>query len=1228
MFLKNKALRYLILSLALLGAALLLSWYEFTPLPPKKVAHQLEKTLQEKEKELSSQLNTFPFSKDSCNNAINLIKKTKDLFEKKACIFLLYQKDSLIFWSENAAPFPLQHDSTELCSPLLELANGWYLIKTRSRGDFSWTVLYLVHSKYPYENDYLVNGFNKDLGVKGNFEISKQANGVPVNNASGETLFYIHPSKTQVHSEGAGILLLILYLASFLFLSLALYVYLGKLAVFRNRKTFFLLLFSFGFILARILLFYFRIPYDLYDTPLFGPIFYASSAALPSLGDLLINSFCFLFLSFLVFRAKSHLNKARNANTAFLLSACFHAIVLFLLYLYIHLYAGLILNSNIPLDLSNPVSFNLNTLYAICITAAVFLGIFLLSLALLFVVVNRSLPIIASILPAAISWIVFVLILFFTEANVLLLTLFSIFFLVTLHLILRRDKSYFTLPALFSYLLLFTIFSSAILISSLNTRERSQRRLMAQNLSVERDPIAEYLIQEQYKLMLKDEVLKKDFLSAIFSDFREMKAIEFFRTKYFQDYWSKYNLTFTLCHPGRMLNVVVPNNAVVDCGNFFQETIRTFGKPSSTQLLSYLDYGNESINYLAALPFTLSTGDYTVNIIVYIDIVSKTIPKGLGYPELLMSKNTGFGPDLNQYSYAIYDKQSLLRSNGKFAYSLKSYLPSPTIDHFLYYHNAGFNHLAYQTDKDKTIIISQQDKSWRDLLTPFSYLLLFYAVFLLIVLALTGYVSLPRFSQMNFSSRLQVYMISLILSAFIITGFVTFRYINSLYSTKNVQNLREKTHSVLSELQQKLVLNGPLSTAIGNDLYFLLNKFSLIFFTDINLYDLHGNLMASSRPQIFEEGLLSTKMDNLAFYELNTNKKSMFVQEEKIGNYQFLSAYMPLRNGQDELIGYLDLPYFAKQGEIRNELSTFFVAFLNIYVILIVLAVVIALFIATYITRPLRVIREKMSMVKLGKSNEKLGWIRKDEIGLLVEEYNNMIDKLAQSAAQLAQSERESAWREMARQVAHEIKNPLTPMKLSVQLLQRAWDEKETDWDQRLKRFSNSLIEQIDTLSAIASEFSDFAQMPQSRLEVLKLEEIVQNAFDLFHNQEIFEARFVMAQHAPYMIRADKKQLHRVFSNLFRNSIQAFPLGHKGIITIALHKDHHQIRLDFTDNGSGIPADQQKRIFSPNFTTKSGGMGLGLPMVKNIIQECGGEISFRSEENFGTTFTLVFPIAD
>jgi nitrogen fixation/metabolism regulation signal transduction histidine kinase len=259
-----------------------------------------------------------------------------------------------------------------------------------------------------------------------------------------------------------------------------------------------------------------------------------------------------------------------------------------------------------------------------------------------------------------------------------------------------------------------------------------------------------------------------------------------------------------------------------------------------------------------------------------------------------------------------------------------------------------------------------------------------------------------------------------------------------------------------------------------------------------------------------------------------------------------------------------------------------------------------------------------------GKSNEKLEWKRNDEVGRLVEEYNRKVDELAKSAELLAQSERESAWREMARQIAHEIKNPLTPMKLSVQYLQKSWEEKSDDWEQRISRFTSTMIEQIDSLSFIASEFSDFARMPDSQNEQLELNEIIRSVSSLYRNisniRVVTESEVVEA-----LIFADRKQLIRVFTNLFNNSVEAIGEEKDGLIRVHLRTFENKHLITFADNGSGIPAKQAGKIFQPNFTTKSGGMGLGLAIVKNIIQNSQGEISFQSDEKIGTVFSISFP---
>jgi two-component system, NtrC family, nitrogen regulation sensor histidine kinase NtrY len=418
-----------------------------------------------------------------------------------------------------------------------------------------------------------------------------------------------------------------------------------------------------------------------------------------------------------------------------------------------------------------------------------------------------------------------------------------------------------------------------------------------------------------------------------------------------------------------------------------------------------------------------------------------------------------------------------------------------------------------------------------------------------------------------------------------------------------------------------------LDADISEYLSDLLTKFSLVFFSDINLYDPQGWLLASSRPQIFQEGLISSRMNSEAYKQLAYGNKSSFIHSESIGSYKYLSAYLPFRNDQNKLIGYVNLPYFARQSELRQEISNFLVAFTNIYVVLMAIGLFLALFLSDYLLRPLMILKANIRKVKLSESTQKIEWKGKDEISELIDEYNRMTEELVKSAELLARSERESAWREMAKQVAHEIKNPLTPMKLSVQYLQKAWSEKAPDWENRLHRFTQTLTQQIDSLSEIASAFSDFATMPAAAHEKVNLVEIIRNATTLYNDLENihFEFKPLTEDKACYVL-ADKRQMLRVFNNLIQNSVQAIGKKPDGLIQIIIIKENDQWLVTVRDNGDGISHDKQEKIFSPYFTTKSSGMGLGLAIVKNIVSGIGGSINFVSDEKSGTEFLLYFPV--
>jgi nitrogen fixation/metabolism regulation signal transduction histidine kinase len=426
------------------------------------------------------------------------------------------------------------------------------------------------------------------------------------------------------------------------------------------------------------------------------------------------------------------------------------------------------------------------------------------------------------------------------------------------------------------------------------------------------------------------------------------------------------------------------------------------------------------------------------------------------------------------------------------------------------------------------------------------------------------------------------------------------------------------------EVQHRYANRHEIQSVTKNDIEDFLIKLSNVFFTDINFYGTSGALIASSRQQIFDEGLVSSEMNPDAFKKLVIEKGSIYIHNESIGTMHFSSAYLPLFNEQNNLLGYINLPYFSRQDELKREISSFLVTFINIYILLILFGVFITVLISNYITAPLSMLAQKLSKLRLDKVNEKIDWHYGDEIGQLVLEYNRMIDELSRSAEKLAQSERESAWREMARQVAHEIKNPLTPMKLSAQYLQKAWNDNAPDMGERLMRFTKMLIEQIDTLSAIASDFSNFAKMPVVSMERVDVAEIIRFVFSMYKDTSEIKYGFTSGV-ADTNVLADRALMIRIFTNLLNNAVQAIGASEGGAISIHLNKEDQYMIITVADNGSGISTERSEKIFQPDFTTKTGGMGLGLAIVKGLVVSMKGEISFTSHEHQGTTFTIKLP---
>ena len=393
---------------------------------------------------------------------------------------------------------------------------------------------------------------------------------------------------------------------------------------------------------------------------------------------------------------------------------------------------------------------------------------------------------------------------------------------------------------------------------------------------------------------------------------------------------------------------------------------------------------------------------------------------------------------------------------------------------------------------------------------------------------------------------------------------------------------------------------------------------------DLNIFNNKGVLVNTSEDDIYEKGLISRIMRPDAYFQLNDQGKSILIQDENIAGLPYLSAYLPLRDDQGITMGYINVPFFSSQKDLNFQISNIVVTLINLYAFIFLISSLITVLITRWITGSFNVIIKQFGMLNLQR-NERILWPYDDEIGLLVSEYNKMVNKVEANAALLAQSERESAWREMARQVAHEIKNPLTPMKLNIQFLQQAMKNDNPNIKELTDKVSGSIIEQIDNLSYIASEFSNFAKMPEARPEELELSDLLNLAVKLYLDDAHIKVA-VNANSEKLLVYSDRSQLLRVFTNLLENAIQSIPAGKTGNIVVSIKSENNDVVVSITDNGTGINEDVAQKIFQPYFTTKSSGTGLGLAMTKKIIEFWKGEIWFETKEGEGTTFYILLPL--
>ncbi len=1140
---------------------------------------------------------------------------------------LKYIDEKLIYWSDNDFDVPHTLVDSIYKQPLVFLQNGWFLTRSVRAGNERIVALLRLRSDFGFENDIIKNGFLKIFGVpaKTGLSFNMKASGFRIYSDDGTFLFtLIYP---EVKDKTFLIFIpLMLWGLSFILLLILIY----RLAMYfaaRKRNSIAVISSTLSLSLIYLIILFFRKPAVLFQTELFSPYRYTMNGFIPSLGHLFLVSIMLSFLAFVFYKyLPVRIKTGKTGNTGYTALTLMLVPCALLFMLFHQVFSDLVFNSTINFETFKVLDMNFFSLTGF-VSIALLFGIPFLYMLKVFdsVNVSKTGTMILSLLTSIIILIPF----FLTQPGMLaVLSLFYFCIASTIWFSKRKDTGIFNQTAICS--LIFGLYSLFLITFLSERRTEENVKIQLVTYSTENDPIAEHLLLDMWPKISVDTTLKRMMDVKYFEKNDVDDISDYLHDNYFDGYWGNFNFKVVLCMKGDSLRIAgrIHGETYEDCFGFFEKRIAMSGHQLTGTGFYFIDNKQGRSNYLGQVYF--DHGEKRINGL-FIDLYSDINVFQPGYSELLFDKKYHSYTRLKNYSFAKYINGELVLRTGDFSYSKTDAAYIENISDYRVFNAEKYRHVLYRTG-NVTVIISRPAISARDMIVSFAYLFIFILICSNIILLLVRRPKLKTLFVFNFRQKLQLSFIGILLFSFALVGIVVVSLAIKQYKTKHYENLSEKLNSVNMELGSLLSMEKRLTPDWKNGAYGSLDEvlvmLSNTFNTDINLYDRFGYLLATSRPEIFYRDLTSRRINNIAFNNLTSLNRSEYFQRERIGNLRFVSAYVPFYNLDDELLAYLNLPYFRMQSVLSAEISNMIMAVINFTLLLIIISMSLAVFISNRLTSPLKMLSNRLGSVELGKKSEHLSYNGKDEVGDLVRQYNHMVDELDDSARKLANSEREYAWREMAKQIAHEIKNPLTPMKLNTQQLYKSWKDGASGFEKKLEKFTRNQIEYIDNLSSIASAFSSFAKIPEAKPVRFDIIELMRTTVELFKNSDNITFRIGWPYDKKYYILADREQVRGIFSNIIKNAIQSIPPGCEGIVKVSITVADSKIEVSVADNGAGIPNSLKSKMFTPNFTTKSSGTGLGLSIAQRYAENAGGRIWFESEPDKGSVFYIEFPLLD
>jgi len=1151
--------------------------------------------------------------------------------------YYVFSNRLIVFWSKSDFVPNYRDVMGDFEIGYVETERGNFIANKREfvhrRRSYEIVMLLPLTEKFPIVNEYLKSNFNEDVFTDVNFEIIKPSNRPEFETVSinERALFSIRFGNTYANAEDierALIITLIIlsFLAFLIFMRRILNSYVDSGLLLQGFL--FLVL---SIVSVRSLMLLTGFPFDFVYMEIFDPRFYGSTMVNPSLGDLILNMLALMMIGLFVFS-----NFLRPKHIKLILQATFKKKIIiaisciFFSFFWLAVHHQTMKSLNVDSQWSMDITQKLEFEYL----KIVGYGLYFLSVIIYFLFTHVCFRLYNQLFLRMDRYFLLTFV-----AGLMLFVGFSLALRWEFEFVVIVNLGFFLIVRAFSlhryigrlqYLTFIYFFSFGLpgaLIGFYANFEYNKSNAdfnmsrLADQLLIERNFFTEMQLGEVANKIRQDTYIP----DRISSPFGSKKIIE-----------KKIKVEYLTNLEQFEADVVVfnsrgePFDGFDEDDNYRAIKSRNYGNETDTEGLYYVPPGPDQAisRYLSFIEIQDRGEDIGY---IILDLQQKRLVPNSVFPLLI---NEGLYnqqiENQEQLSYSVFANKQLQYSAGPFNYRLHlSDVIQESED--LFQESVvveGYVHKAYMGENDRFVIISSNKASINLQLANFSFLFLVFIFSILIILVSVAIYQSFQQIKLNYAAKIQLYLNIAFFTPLIIVSITTISIIVQSFKSSLEDQYVEwaKNFSILMAEPLKESRSLIIDPAELSDRLYQMAEVADV---DMNVFRVNGRLMASSLFPIYQNNILSQNIDPKAFIRIFENQESAFVLEEQVGLLNYKSAYVSVRDADNgAIIGILSLPFFASQRDLEQRIIDILSYIINIFTFLFVIFLFVSFFVSRGLTFPLWLITQKIKRTTLSTFNEPLSWNSDDEIGMMVTEYNRMLVNLEESKKALAKSEKESAWREMARQVAHEIKNPLTPMKLTLQHMKRIIDEKgENGQTVARKNQINSLLEQIETLSDIATSFSDFAKMPTPKTETLDVKTLLKETIELYNKKEL--GRIVTnIEEGSFTIEGDKKWLGRAFSNLIINGFQSVNEQKEAQLAIRLHTGKKKmVRIEIEDNGEGIPLHIGEKVFTPNFSTKFTGSGLGLAITKKGIEHANGNIWFDSEEGEGTTFIIELPLA-